>query len=64
MLPKESLNDWLKILVNYSPLMLFMKDTPNAPQCGFSSKVVNALNEDGLDFGYFDILSDEEVREG
>ncbi|KAI9197748.1 hypothetical protein LWI28_003640 [Acer negundo] len=44
--------------------MLFMKGTPDSPRCGFSSKVVNALREEGVSFGSFDILSDEEVRQG
>ncbi|GAB4826949.1 Monothiol glutaredoxin-S17 [Ancistrocladus abbreviatus] len=60
----ESLEDRLKNLVNGSPLMLFMKGTPDAPRCGFSSKVVNALKEEGVSFGSFDILSDDEVRQG
>jgi len=63
-MPKESLENRLKRLVNSSPIILFMKGTPDAPRCGFSSKVVNALREEGLNFGYFDILSDEEVRQG
>jgi Grx4 family monothiol glutaredoxin len=41
-----------------------MKGTPDAPRCGFSSKVVNALKEEGVSFESFDILSDEEVRQG
>ncbi|KAL9267574.1 Monothiol glutaredoxin-S17-like protein [Drosera capensis] len=61
---KESLDNRLKKLVESSPVMLFMKGTPDAPRCGFSSKVVNALNEEGVSFGSFDILSDPEVREG
>ncbi|KAK9085245.1 hypothetical protein Sjap_025656 [Stephania japonica] len=61
---KETLEDRLKNLVSSSPTMLFMKGTPDAPRCGFSSKVVNALREEGVDFGSFDILSDEEVRQG
>ncbi|CAK9152522.1 unnamed protein product [Ilex paraguariensis] len=60
----ESLEDRLKKLINSSPVMLFMKGTPDAPRCGFSSKVVNALKEEGVGFGSFDILSDEEVRQG
>ena len=44
--------------------MLFMKGNPAAPQCGFSSKIVNILNEAGVKFSTFDILSDEEVRQG
>ncbi|XP_062096500.1 monothiol glutaredoxin-S17 [Humulus lupulus] len=61
---KESLEDRLKKLVASSPVMLFMKGIPDAPKCGFSSKVVNALKEEGVPFGSFDILSDEEVRQG
>ncbi|KAL3820488.1 hypothetical protein ACJIZ3_006393 [Penstemon smallii] len=60
----ETLEDRLKQLLNSSPVMLFMKGKPDAPQCGFSSKVVNALKEEGVEFGSFDILTDEEVRQG
>ncbi|GJU09612.1 putative glutaredoxin-like protein [Tanacetum coccineum] len=59
-----SLEERLKKLVNSAPVMLFMKGTPDAPECGFSSKVVNALKEEGIKFGSFDIYSDEEVRQG
>lgn len=61
---KQTLEDRLMKLITSSPVMLFMKGTPDAPKCGFSSKVVNALNEEGVEFGSFDILSDEEVRQG
>ncbi|KAE9461873.1 hypothetical protein C3L33_06235, partial [Rhododendron williamsianum] len=61
---KETLEDRLKRLTTDSPVMLFMKGTPDAPRCGFSSKVVEALRNEGVDFGSFDILSDEEVRQG
>ncbi|XP_027346080.1 monothiol glutaredoxin-S17 isoform X2 [Abrus precatorius] len=63
-LPPETLQDRLKRLIASSPVMLFMKGTPDAPRCGFSSKVANALREEGVSFGSFDILSDEEVRQG
>ncbi|GJS73476.1 monothiol glutaredoxin-S17 [Tanacetum coccineum] len=59
-----SLEERLKKLVNSAPVMLFMKGTPDAPECGFSSKVVNALKEEGIKFGSFDIYGDEEVRQG
>ncbi|KAL5676809.1 hypothetical protein ACJX0J_012940, partial [Zea mays] len=62
-IPKESLEDRLKSLVSSAPVMLLMKGTPDAPHCGFSSKVVNALKKEGVSFGSFDILSDEEVRQ-
>ncbi|KAF6142032.1 hypothetical protein GIB67_038000 [Kingdonia uniflora] len=64
-IPTETtLEDRLKNLISSSSTMLFMKGTPDAPRCGFSSKVVNALREEGVGFGSFDILSDEEVRQG
>ncbi|KAK7252161.1 hypothetical protein RIF29_35921 [Crotalaria pallida] len=63
-LPQETLEDRLKKLVASSPVMLFMKGNPDFPKCGFSSKVVNALREEGVSFGSFDILTDEEVRQG
>uniref|UniRef100_A0ACD5TJ28 Uncharacterized protein n=1 Tax=Avena sativa TaxID=4498 RepID=A0ACD5TJ28_AVESA len=63
-IPKESLEDRLKALISSSPVMLFMKGNPDAPRCGFSSKVVNALKGAGVSFGSFDILSNEEVRQG
>lgn len=41
-----------------------MQGTPEAPRCGFSSRVVDALRVAGVDFGTFDILSDDAVRQG
>ncbi|KAI4342979.1 hypothetical protein MLD38_027535 [Melastoma candidum] len=61
---KESLEGRLTKLISSSPVILFMKGKPDEPRCGFSSKVVNALREEGIAFGFFDILSDEEVRQG
>ncbi|KAL2247216.1 UNVERIFIED_CONTAM: Monothiol glutaredoxin-S17 [Sesamum indicum] len=60
----DTFEDRLKRLINSSAVMLFMKGTPDAPRCGFSSKVVNALKKEGVEFGSFDILTDEEVRQG
>jgi len=61
---KPDITTRLTKLVNSAPVMLFMKGTPDAPQCGFSSKIVNILNEKGAKFHSFNILSDREVREG
>ncbi|CAD6589994.1 MAG: monothiol glutaredoxin grx4 [Tremellales sp. Tagirdzhanova-0007] len=44
--------------------MLFMKGNPSAPKCGFSRQTVGLLREKGVEFAWFDILSDEEVRQG
>ncbi len=45
-------------------IMLFMKGNPSMPQCGFSAAVVGILKEIGQPFGSFNILGDQDVREG
>jgi monothiol glutaredoxin len=45
-------------------VMLFMKGNPSMPQCGFSATVVGILKEVGVPFGSFNILADQEIREG
>ena len=52
----------LKNLANACPVMLFMKGIPSAPRCGFSRQMVALLQEENIDYGSFDILSDENVR--
>jgi Grx4 family monothiol glutaredoxin len=62
---EEDLNTRLRGLINEQPVMLFMKGNPDAPQCGFSKKTVALLREANItQFGTFDILTDNEVREG
>lgn len=60
----ETLEDRLTKLVNRSKVMLFMKGLPSQPRCGFSRQICEILEEQGIAFGAFDILSDEEVRQG
>ncbi|MBI4152525.1 Grx4 family monothiol glutaredoxin [Candidatus Woesearchaeota archaeon] len=61
------MNDQLKKkieqLINSNKVFLFMKGTPEEPQCGFSWKVVETLKNLGVKFSSFDILSDEEMRQ-
>lgn len=45
-------------------VMLFMKVEPDAPRCGFSKTIVGILKEKNVKFGTFDILEDNEVRQG
>eukprot|EP00013_Stygamoeba_regulata_P023163 CAMPEP_0177651298 /NCGR_PEP_ID=MMETSP0447-20121125/12464_1 /TAXON_ID=0 /ORGANISM="Stygamoeba regulata, Strain BSH-02190019" /LENGTH=215 /DNA_ID=CAMNT_0019154351 /DNA_START=54 /DNA_END=697 /DNA_ORIENTATION=- len=54
----------LKSLINQTPVVLFMKGSPEEPRCGFSRKIVDLLKGDGISFSHFDILSDNAVREG
>ena len=61
---KEALHKRLSTLVKAAPVMLFMKGTPSAPQCGFSRKLVALLRENSVKYGFFNILADDEVRQG
>ncbi|GFO42028.1 glutaredoxin-3 [Plakobranchus ocellatus] len=60
----EDLNTRLKSLINQSPVVLFMKGSPSAPKCGFSRTMVGVLNDVGVPYTTFDILTDDEVRQG
>uniref|UniRef100_A0A8C1PJB6 Glutaredoxin 3 n=1 Tax=Cyprinus carpio TaxID=7962 RepID=A0A8C1PJB6_CYPCA len=62
--PKEDLNERLKRLINAAPCMLFMKGSPQEPRCGFSRQIVQILKDHDVQYSSFDILSDEEVRQG
>lgn len=61
---KEELFKRLGELVKAAPVMLFMKGTPSAPQCGFSRQLVAILRENAVKYGFFNILADDEVRQG
>ena len=50
--------------VNSSKVFLFMKGNPEMPQCGFSQRVTEILQSLNLEFDSFDVLSDEDVRQG
>lgn len=45
-------------------VVLFMKGTPAAPQCGFSAVVVQALAQSGVPYTSVNVLADAETREG
>jgi Grx4 family monothiol glutaredoxin len=61
---KEELFKRLEGLVKAAPVMLFMKGTPSAPQCGFSRQTVGLLREKSIRYGFFNILADDDVRQG
>lgn len=60
----DDLEARLTQLTNAAPAMLFMKGTPSAPQCGFSRQLVSILRENNVRYGFFNILADDEVRQG
>lgn len=62
--PPPTLEERLKALTHKDTVMLFMKGSPSEPRCGFSRKIVEILQTADIAFSSFDILSDEEVRQG
>lgn len=61
---REALFARLEQLVKAASVMLFMKGTPSSPQCGFSRQLVDILRERKVRYGFFNILADEDVRQG
>ena len=57
---KEKLNN----LINNNEVCLFMKGTPEVPQCGFSLAVSNVLKHLEVNFAGINVLEDSEIREG
>ena len=51
-------------LIDSDKVVLFMKGTPDFPQCGFSAQVVDILNYLGVKFSSFNVLEDNDLREG
>ena len=54
----------IKTQLGATPVVLFMKGTPDFPQCGFSAQVVAALRACGAKFAHVNIFEDPELREG
>ena len=50
--------------IESNKVMLYMKGTPDAPQCGFSAATVEALRSLGVPFGTRDVLADPALRQG
>ncbi len=54
--------DEIKSTLAGSPIVLFMKGTPEFPQCGFSLRTAQALKACNVDFAYVDVLANPDVR--
>jgi len=55
--------DKIKTELASHPVVLFMKGTPDFPQCGFSAQTVAALRAVGADFRHVNIFEEPELRE-
>ncbi len=58
------LNSRIEQQLNGHEILLYMKGTPDFPQCGFSGQTVAALKAVGKPFAFVNILEDPEIREG
>ena len=61
---ENSVKEKIENLINESEVMLFMKGTPEMPQCGFSAAVVGVLSHMGITYNSVNVLEDPEIREG
>ena len=55
--------DRIRDQVESNPIIIYMKGTPQFPQCGFSSRAAAALQDCGAKFAYVNVLADPEIFE-
>ena len=60
----ESTKNKIEELIKNDEVCLFMKGTPDVPQCGFSMAVSNVLKHLKVDFAGVNVLDDAEIRDG
>ena len=60
----SSVHEQIEQDVKSNDVLLFMKGTPDAPQCGFSGQVVQILNYLGVPYKGVDVLADPAIRQG
>ena len=58
------IDEKIKSLINENNVCLFMKGTPESPQCGFSMAVSNVLKHLNVKFKGINVLEDEKLRQG
>ena len=58
------IHEQIKQTVESDDVVLFMKGTPDFPQCGFSGRAIQVLRACGAKFAAFDVLSDDGIRQG
>ena len=59
-----NINEKIKEIISKNDIVLFMKGTPEMPQCGFSMTVSNILKELKVKFSGVNVLADPEIRQG
>ncbi|MGR6430669.1 Grx4 family monothiol glutaredoxin [Rhizobium sp. PAMB 3182] len=60
----SAIHDFIDNEVKSNDVVVFMKGTPQFPQCGFSGQVVQILDYLGVDYKGINVLEDMEIRQG
>nr|CCA21502.1 monothiol glutaredoxin5 putative [Albugo laibachii Nc14] len=60
----DDVHEMIQKHVSSYPILLYMKGTPSAPQCGFSMQVVRILHSHGVSFDSINVLDHPEIRNG
>ena len=60
----DDINKKIKTIIDSNSIVLFMKGTPEAPQCGFSMAVLNILKYLKVKFESINVLENDEIRQG
>ncbi|MEP0518682.1 MAG: Grx4 family monothiol glutaredoxin [Hyphomicrobiales bacterium] len=60
----SDIKSWIDSEVKSSDVVLFMKGTPNFPQCGFSGQMVQILDYLGADYKGINVLESDDLRQG
>ena len=58
------INDWIDNAIKSNDVVLFMKGTPDQPQCGFSGRVVQMLDYMGVPYAGVNVLQSDDLRNG
>ncbi len=59
---ESSIEDTIRAQISDNPILLYMKGSPSAPQCGFSMRTVQCMVDCGQRFAYVDVLSNPDIR--
>lgn len=59
---KQRMFEKIDTILGINPIMIFIKGTPQEPKCGFTSSLLEIVKGFSLNFGYFNILEDEDIR--
>ena len=60
----DDINKKIKTIIDSNSIVLFMKGTPEAPQCGFSMAISNILKYLKVKFEGINVLESDEIRQG